>query len=221
MGAPVLVAIGVLAAGAGAGAFALLRKRIAAGGPLSERRKFVLASIASVVPSQYGDAKFARIAPGYDPDDAALPKGFTTCGYLPCYVGRELGVPNCITQGGLEQMRTNGRKSGAWVDATGKNHPKPGDLFAIGSDRLITHVGVFIESRGGTNGPTWRTADAGQGAVGAGQRADYIDRPYDAATKTLGGPGAVFVPSRGWSIRDNPRTVAGWIDIDKVTGARP
>ncbi len=220
MGAPLLVAIGVLAASAGAGVFALLRGR-GASAPLSARRKFVVASVATVVPSQYGDSKFSRIAPGYNPDDAALPKGFTTCGYLPCYVGRELGVSNCITQGGLEQMRTNGRKSGAWVDANGKNRPKPGDLFAIGSDRLITHVGVFIDSYVGAQGPTWKTADAGQGAAGAGQRADYIDRPYDAATRTVGGPGAVFVPGQGYSVRGNPRTVAGWIDIDKVQGAKP
>jgi len=223
MSAPVLVAIGVLAAGAGAGAFALLRKRPTDAKTLSERRRFVLETISQVVPSQYGDSKFARIAPGYNPDDPNLPRNkegkliYTTCGEFPCFIGRELGAPKCISQGGLNKMRDNGRAQSAWVDATGKNLPRPGDLYGIGSDALIVHVGAVIEATDNQ----WVTADAGQGAVGPGQRADRVVRPYDAATNTLGGPGAVFIAGKGWSVRGNPRTVAGWIDIDKVAGAKP
>lgn len=215
--APIAIASGLLAAGVGAGVYLLLRRGGVAIGPLSERRKFVLAAVAAVVPSQYGDAKFAEIAPGYNPDDPALPKGFTTCGYLPCYVGRKLQAPKCITQGGLEQMRTNGRAMGAWVDNDGSRLPRPGDLYAIGSDRLIVHVGVVIDA-----GPReWTTADAGQGTIGAGQRAAYVTRPYDWNTRTSGGIGTTLVSGKGWTLRGDPRTVAGWIDIDKVPGATP
>lgn len=201
-----LIGAGVAAAAVGAVAYKLLAnaKDSAGGGPLSARRQFVLDEIAKVVPSQYGDAKFTKIAPGYDADDASLPHGFTTCGYLPCHVGRMLKVANCITQGGLEQMRTNGRKDGSWVDANGKNRPRPGDLYAIGSDKLIVHVGVIIDP----SGPIWKTADAGQGSIGAGQQANYLSRPYDPSGVTLGGPAG-------------PRKLAGWIDIDKVPGATP
>ncbi len=227
MNAPTLAAVGVAAVGAGVAVFRLLS------GPekMSARRQFVLAALARVVPAQYGDSRFRAIAPGYDPADPNLPSGFTTCGYLPCYVGRELGVSNCITQGGLEQMRTNGRKEGSWVDATGKNRPRPGDLFGIDSDgppgkRIIVHVGAIV----GADGDVWKTADAGQGGMGAGQRAEYISRPYDPKTNTLGGPGASYIPGKGWTIRkknystgqmyDAPRYVAGWVDIDRVQGAK-
>ena len=210
------IALGIAALAAGVGAVKLAQ-RFGGPKPLSARRKFVLDAISQVVPAQYGDAKFTRIAPGYDADDPNLPHGFTTCGYLPCYVGRVLNAPKCITQGGLEQMRTNGRKEGSWVDATGSNRPSPGDLFGIGGPRLIVHVGVIIDA----SGDVWKTADAGQGGIGTGQQAKYLDRPYDAATRTLGGPGAQFVPGKGWTVRGDSRTIAGWIDIDKVQGATP
>lgn len=215
---PVLVALGVGAAGLAYAVSRFLRREPGAtSGPLSPRRQFVLDAIARVVPSQYGDSKFREIAPGYDPDDPALPHGFTTCGYLPCYVGRMLKVANCITQGGLEQMRTNGRKTGAWVDNDGTKLPRPGDLYAVGSDRLLVHVGVVINAT-----PTdLTTADAGQGTVGAGQRAAYITRPYDPKTRTAGGVGATYVDGKGWTLRGDARHIAGWIDIDKVLGATP
>ncbi len=217
MSTAIVIAAGVAAAGLGAGALLLWRRGSGGFRPMTERRRFVLDRLAEVVPSQYGDAKFKRIAPGYDPNDSALPKGFTTCGYLPCYIGSMLGAPRCITQGGLEQMRTNGRAIGAWVEPGNGRRPSPGDLFAIGSPQLVTHVGVIVDA----SGDTWKTADAGQGPMGAGQRADYVIRPYDMATNTLGGPGATLVAGQGWTIRGEPRHLAGWIDIDKVPGAKP
>jgi hypothetical protein len=205
-----LVGAGIVAVGAGAALAAkyLFPNRIPKQEPISARRAKVLEAIAAVVPSQYGDSKFKKIAPGYDPADPALPTGFTTCGYLPCYVGSVLGAPKCITQGGLEQMRTNGRALGAWVDAGGTNRPKPGDLYAIGTDKLIVHVGVIIDP----SGDVWKTADSGQGAMGSGQSALYVERSYDPTNVTL----AQTKPVLG-----KPRKLAGWIDIDKVPGATP
>lgn len=207
---PLVVGIGVVAAGVG-GALAaryLFPQKVNKQEPISARRAKVLEAIAAVVPSQYGDSKFRKIAPGYDPEDPAMPPGFTTCGYLPCYVGSVLSAPKCITQGGLEQMRTNGRAMGAWVDANGTNRPKPGDLYAIGTDKLIVHVGVIIDP----SGNLWKTADSGQGSVGAGQSALYVERSYDPVAVTL----AQTRPVLG-----KPRKLAGWIDIDKVPGATP
>lgn len=225
MKTPLLIAASAAAAAVSAGTVALAR-RASGPGPLSARRKFVLDALSAVVPSHYGDPKFSRIAPGYSADDSSLPSGFTTCGYLPCFVGRELGVPNCITQGGLEQMRINGRKTGSWVEPTGANRPRPGDLFGIDSDgppgkRIIVHVGAIVSA----DGDTWTTADAGQGGIGADQQAKYLARPYDPKTNTLGGPGAFYVDGRGWVVRkrdgrEEPRYLAGWIDIDKVPGAK-
>lgn len=222
--APVLVVLGVGAAGVAYAVVRLVRRgtgSILPAAPLSARRKFVLDAISRVVPSQYGDAKFREIAPGYDPDDPNLPPHFTTCGYLPCYVGRMLKVGNCITQGGLEQMRINGRKMGAWVEATGDNLPKPGDLYGIGSEAhgggILVHVGVVIDAKK----DQWTTADAGQGTVGAGQRAAYVTRPVDMKTITSGGTGAVYVPGTGWTVNGKPRNIAGWLDIDKIQGATP
>lgn len=214
-----LVAAGLAATAVGlvaVKAFAAAKGQVGTAGPLSARRKFVLDAIASVVPSQYGDEKFKRIAPGYDPDDPALPHGFTTCGYLPCFVGRELGVGNCITQGGLEQMRMNGRKIGAWVEPTGKNRPRPGDLYAVdsqigegpGARRIITHVGVIVD----VNGNNWRTADAGQGTIGAGQASLYLERVYDPSTNRL----KTIKPAYNTPAKN----LAGWIDIDKVPGVK-
>lgn len=227
--AVIVAAAGVAAVGAGIGVVKLVQY-VGRGAalPLSPRRRFVLASLASVVPSQYGDNRFARIAPSYDPDDPKLPRNaegkliYTTCGELPCFIGRELGVKNCITQGGLESMRLNGRKAGFWVDATGKNLPRPGDLFGIDSNgppgsRIIVHVGAIVDA----NEKEWKTADAGQGGIGAGQSAAYLTRPYDPKTNTLGGPGAVYVAGTGWTVRGKARYVGGWVDIDKVAGAKP
>lgn len=222
MNASALVGIGALAAAAGA--LALRLSKSSAVAPLSARRKAVLAFLSEVVPSQYGSEGFKRIAPNYDPDDPNLPRNaageltYTTCGELPCAVGRFLRADKCITSGGLDAMRDNGRKVGAWVDANGSNRPRPADPFAIqNSTGLIVHVGIIVDA----SGPVWKTADAGQGGRGAGQRAEYILRPYDAKTVTVGGPGTKYVEGQGWTGASGPRRVAGWYDIDKAPGATP
>lgn len=166
---------------------------------LSPVRAQILSWLSEVVPSTYGDQKFSKIAPGYKPDDPKLPKGFTTCGYLPLYIGNKLKAKDGITRGGLEQMRIAGKAAGSWVEAGGDKRPKPGDLFGIDSAarNLIVHVGVIVSA----TGEAWRTADAGQGSPML-QQAAYVDRKYDASAVTLGGPAGA-------------RPLAGWIDIEK------
>lgn len=172
------------------------------GPPSARRLRIVNDILPSVVPSRYGDARFAKLAPGYRPDDPKLPPGFTTCGYLDLFVGHALGAKDGITRGGTEQIRTAGKAANAWVEPGGGRLPSPGDLYGIdkidsAGNRYIVHVGVIVDA----SGPVWRTADAGQGPRNA-QEAQYVDRPYDAANATLGGPAG-------------PRPLAGWINIDK------
>jgi hypothetical protein len=186
-------------------------------GPLSARRLQALAIVAEVVPSAYGapgesGERFAKLAPGFKAETikgelvltangVKLPPTFTTCGYLPCYLGRRLALAKEIGQCGLEQLRMNGRAWGAWVEPGEGREPRPGDPFGIDQQGggLIVHVGVYV---GKNPDGTWRTADAGQGTKER-QEAKYLSRPYNPAAKTIGGPAG-------------PRPLAGWVDLDKV-----
>jgi len=246
---PVLAALALVTAAAGAAVARIVQTRSSSkDSELSGRRLRALQAISEVVPSGYGDPKFKRIAPGYDPNDPSLPRDpntgeltFTTCGYLPCFVGNVLNAPKCITQGGLNQMRDNATEQGAWVVATGQNRPRPGDLYGIGSAALLVHVGVFVDHYdpaeelpktrqllesttdsalkarlrlkipvlekliGQGVKEAWETADTGQGGKGAGQRAEYVIRPYNPTDNTLSGLAG-------------PRALAGWVDLDKIQG---
>lgn len=187
-------------------------RSIVPGGLSPLRGHIVNEIVPQYVPSTYGDARFSKLMPGYevhtDPDTGkiiqtfngtVLPDTFTTCGALPCRVGYDLGAKNGITQCGLEAMRTNGKAAGSWVDAKGKDQPKPGDFYALSQTPggIITHVGIIIDA----SGATWKTADAGQGPHDK-QAAAYVDRVYDAAAITLGGPAGA-------------RPLAGWLDVQK------
>jgi hypothetical protein len=168
-------------------------------GPLSARRLRALSLVAEVVPSVYGDDRFKLLAPTWDP---ATMKG-TSCGYLPCYVGRGLELERAISQCGLEQLRTNARAWGAWVEPGEGRLPRPGDPYAIdkidaAGARVVVHVGIVVDA----SGATWQTADAGQGTHDK-QEAKRMARAYDAAAKTIGGP-------------LGPRPLAGWCDLDRV-----
>lgn len=177
-------------------------------GPLSRRRVLALASVAEVVPATYPDARFKLMAPSYAPEDPAWrarlqaagvnPDHYTTCGELPRYVGGKIGVN---TRGGLASIRDLGMSNGAWVKATGKNRPKPGDFYLLAKDpagKEIVHTGVI----GHATGTIWQTADAGQGAHGTPQQTAYVTRVYDPSAVTLGG-----------------RSLIGWYDIDKGSEA--
>jgi hypothetical protein len=200
-------------------------KGLAAAG-LSERRKKALEILDEVVPSAYGvtgesGERFAKLAPGYKAElvdgklvltahDKALPETFTTCGYLPCYMGARLGLAQAISQCGLEQLRINGKQWGAWVEPGEGREPRPGDVYGIDishGDPLIVHVGVFV---GKNPDGTWRMADAGQGTK-ALQKAEYTGRVYDPTAKTL----TLLVNGKPTL----PRRLAGWVNLDKVPAA--
>ena len=175
--------------------------------PLSARRRAALAAVAEVVPSAYGDARFAKLAPGWTPETAVQPSGafLTTCGYLPGYVGSRLGLEKDLSSFGTYALRDNARAWGAWSEpGTGRlRRPRPGDAYALADDAGgVVHVGVVVSAP--EDGP-WQTADAGQGTREA-QEARYVTRAYDPAAPggpTLGGPAG-------------PRRLAGWVDLDLV-----
>jgi hypothetical protein len=179
-------------------------------GELSERRRRAVDILGEVVPSKYGDERFRRMAPGYRAEgqgstlrtfegDKELPAGFTTCGYLPGYMGARLGLAKNLSSYGTNALRDNAVAWGAWVTPQEKRLPKPGDAYAIeGPNGGIVHVGVFV--RFNPDG-SWHTADAGQGERHA-QEARFVDRPFDADHHTLGG-----------------RPLAGWVDLDMVPAA--
>lgn len=248
---PILAAVGIAAAVVGAAGVAFAANRRSSGslmpaGPLSARRKAVLAALDEVVPSKYPEAKFmAIVGPRYDPDDPALPPGFTTCGALPCYIGQILKVarPYCITQGGLEQMRINGRAIGAWIEPNGHNRPQPGDLYGQGGPDLLIHVGVFrgardiraelaaAQAKAASVKSAWekKIADShvrevqqwiAEGFTEVWETADtgQGDRKMQEARNVFRPYDPQTNTSLGVSGR---RQIAGWYDIDKAPGATP
>lgn len=191
-------------------------KSLVPGGMSPLRKRIINDIIPKYVPSTYGDARFSKLAPGYevhiDPDTGklvqtfqgnVLPESFTTCGSLPCRIGYDLGVKDGITRCGVPGMRDIGKAAGAWVDA-GRRRPEPGDFYGLSQTPggILTHVGIIIDA----SGPIWRTADAGQGPHDK-QAAAYLDRPYDAKALTLGGPAG-------------PRPFAGFLDVEKYMAGR-
>ena len=61
------------------------------------------------------------------------------------------------------------------------------------------------------------------------EKAEHREKKYEEKTKeytlgkgaTITGTGAVYVDGKGWTVRGKARYVAGWLDIDKVAGAKP
>jgi hypothetical protein len=184
-----LVALGLVLALAG--------KRKGAA-PLGFLREFVLKAVAEVVPSSYGDERFARLAPGYSPKILETYPTFTTCGYLPAFVARWLGERGKLLFAGIELVRTEGKTAGCWRTPSEGRLPKPGDFYGLASSEggILVHVGVVISA----NDREWVTADAGQGSVTA-QRAMYVTRKYDA-------------PSGRITSGTGTKIVAGWLDIE-------
>ncbi len=180
----------------------LARSALRFSGILSPRRRAALEAIASVVPSTFGaaDGKFARLASGYSLDILDTHPTFTTCGYLPLFVLRTLGIKGPIASGGLTGLRDEARKLGAWRTVEKDGLPFPGDLFALEKTPGggIVHVGAVRAA----NGSTWETSDAGQGTVRE-QQAKNVSRSYDAASNTV-------------SSGNQRRYVAGYVDIDAL-----
>jgi len=106
---------------------------------LSQRRVRAIAQhVFSVVPSRYPEAKFKEIDGNWAPG-----KKYTTCGGLPGYVARKLGMsPEVAKEGlggyGLTSMRNAAIKRGAWVHHSimarkaGQDlRPKKGDFYLL------------------------------------------------------------------------------------------
>jgi hypothetical protein len=160
---------------------------------LSPKRAAVMAFLDEVIPSQYPDAKFKRIAPSYDPDHLPMPN-YTPCGELAARAGAVAGIN---TRGGLSSIRDIGRANGSWVEAGGGRRPNPGDLYLLGNAQgAVLHTGVIKDA----NGDVWITGDSGQGDA-KHSAALFLSRPYDEVAVTLGGPAG-------------PRKLLGWYDID-------
>ncbi|MCC7426057.1 MAG: hypothetical protein IT557_04055 [Alphaproteobacteria bacterium] len=106
---------------------------------LTKRRVRAIAThVFSVVPSMYPDAKFKEIDSGWAPG-----KNYTTCGGLPAYVARKLGMAPEVEKeglgvGGLAGMRNAGLLRDAWVHHSiearqrGEDiRPKKGDFYLL------------------------------------------------------------------------------------------
>ena len=186
---------GGLGAGGGGGGFG--------GFSLSPVRERARAILDSLLPAAWPDARFRKIV-GSAFDPATSPG--TTCGALPLRMGFLLGDPLGITQGGVGGVKDLGQARGAWVEAGGGRRPRLGDIyltaFPPGSPdgQGFAHVGVIEDA----HGPTWTTADAGQGPR-LSPRAEYVQRQYDAAANLLT---RANDPS-------SARVLVGWIDLDR------
>lgn len=116
---------------------------------LSRRRQRILRAILpQVVPSTYGSKAFRRIDSGWKPG-----AGYTTCGGLPAFVARQLGLDAAAEKtgigiGGLAGMRNAGIEMKAWVhngvrarqaSPSGPARPKPGDFYLLCSGSLQRH----------------------------------------------------------------------------------
>lgn len=219
---PAAAVVGAATVGAlayfGPSAVRQLAARIIPAPPLSSRRELVLRAVAEVVPSQYPDERWRRLAPSYRPDDpdwaeriraaGADPARYSTCGELPGHVADVIGAKGGLERRGLASVMTAGKANGAWVEAGAGRRPRPGDFLVIG-DRAgsISHVSIAID----TEGSTWRTADAGQGPRDR-QAAAYVERSWNERAGTLGAPQGSTAA---------PRSLLGWVDIDRypISGA--
>lgn len=172
-------------------------------GPLSPVRQAVVDAVRAVVPSQYPDERWRRLAPLYDP--AHLPSaGYTTCGELPRYA---LSVVGVNTRGGLASIRDLGRAAGAWVEPAAGVLPRPGDAYLAGNAAgEILHTGIVLAA----SPDEWTTADAGQGPRDR-QAAAVLENAYDSSTATLT-RAAGSAP---------PRVVLGWLDAERAAAAAP
>ncbi len=113
---------------------------------LSRRRQRILTAILpQVVPSTYGSQAFKRIDANWKPG-----AGYTTCGGLPAFVARQLGLDAAAEKtgigiGGLAGMRNAGITTKSWVHngarerRSGEFRPKPGDFYLLCSGDPARH----------------------------------------------------------------------------------
>lgn len=175
---------------------------------MTSLRDRALQIIARVVPSDYGDALFAKIIDGLYEE---APHAGTTCGFLASYLLYELGVraPEIVNRNdeawGLRyQIGGNISRLIAGAKALGAFRPgaegiKPGDIYFVSNGTSSSeHVGVFIRA---IDGRHWQTADGGQTNGQGHQAARYVTRDFDGTH--LGSP-------------NGQKVIQGYIDIEAL-----
>jgi len=208
---------------------------------LSPRRRKVLFEILpKVLGGTYkngngGNPKWMELGSGYNPtseierdkNQAKPGPHTTTCGSLPGYVAKQLGVPaslmrDGIASCGLNAVRTAALKQNAWrqnsaflqmlAASAGQPGPRPlpGDIYALCETRdpnsILVHIGIVVVPGLSPIDINWWTADAGQGKW-PDQECRLVQRNYELATCMMTGE------STTGQIR-NKRMLAGWVDID-------
>jgi hypothetical protein len=204
--------------------------------PTQVRRDILMRWLPMVLESTEGEKKFDNLMTHQAcVDGRKLNSNFTTCGALPGWVMKKIGLTGEITGYGLKGVKDAAIKLNCWVDHTSfqstlyqatygtDRRPLPGDVYILGSQRNageILHIGVITNSEG----TMWQTADSGQGAKEL-QKALYVDRKYDVADHLLDGEdvfanqaqaaGLSAAQLKKYGIRP-PRRLIGWVDIDRA-----
>ena len=200
---------------------------------LSPRRRKVLFEILpKVLGAAYkdgsgGNAKFTELGAGYPPTTTADGKHITTCGALPGYVAKQLGVPaNLMREGmaskGLNAMRTAAMRQHAWIQNSGLiqmlaassgvngGRPSPGDFYGLcdthDPNSILVHVGIIVRPGANPNDTIWWTADAGQGQW-PDQECRLVQRNYEVASAMMTGESTT-------GLVRNKKMLAGWCNID-------
>ena len=141
---------------------------------MSARRNKITEILSEVVPSYYPDAKFKKLDAVWKPG-----AGYTTCGALPTYVAKGLGVaPTHAKDGlldyGLISMRNAAIRAGCWHHQSAfdrmlakelnvpKRRPQPGDFYMLCSgDKHETgcnRIGPVTPAEAAKQKPDERTA---------------------------------------------------------------
>lgn len=222
-----------------------IRNLVADAAALSGRRRKILFEILPMVlGATYkngggGNPKWTELGSGYDPSkeiarDAGTVKNApagsqpklgphtTTCGALPGYVAKQLGVPaNLARDGmmscGLNSVRDAARKQQSWTPnsplfqaMSGGRKPKPGDIYALCEthhpDSILVHIGIIVSTGAGPSDMNWWTADSGQGSW-PDQECRLVQRQYIKDTCMMTGESTT-------GLVRNQRMLAGWVDVD-------
>jgi hypothetical protein len=214
--------------------------RMPANVPTQVRKDILLRWLPMVLESTEGERKFDHLMTHKRCEEQRkTTPGFTTCGALPGWVMKQVGIKGPITGGGLAGVRDEAIKINAWCDHSeiqamlykttygSDRRPLPGDVYILGSQansREILHIGIITNPEG----TMWQTADSGQGSREQ-QKALYVDRKYDPANRLLDGEdvfanaaqatGLSAAQLKKYGVRP-PRRLIGWVDIDRALAAQ-
>jgi hypothetical protein len=190
-----------------------------------DRRRAVYRILKAVLPSAYGDEKFAEIIGGH-----WSPGAGTTCAYLTALVLVMIGARDgryvnrddpeskgrCVFEfgdkaNGISKLYYGGQKAGVWVDDGPGREPQYGDLVYMTDG---TNDGAHVEVVLTIDGSTWTAGAAGQGTR-EHQEAKIITRTI-TDEREKGGKRWVSSQAAG-----GRKYVVGWVDLDAVELAEP